>query len=166
MDIDNLHSALTDRVWEDFYRILLLLQDVSDENLAMAEKHYETRRAGTGDLRELWDARLFHLHWLLRHVPRDEFIIAHTPSPESNEVRMSAEMMQQLALKAENVDQFFALSQEAAYAYDRHIGERDNERHKHRDSAVPEEMNNNIQTTTTSSTPNPHKQERQQDDKL
>ncbi len=125
MDIDSLHCVLLSRIYDDFYRFVLMLADVPDDRILEAEQAERELSLETSDIRRLWDYRLNHLLWLLRHVPRDEFIVAHTPSPESNPgVRMGTETMKELAAKASTVEHFFALCEESNREYDRRIAGR------------------------------------------
>jgi len=124
MKIDDLHSILMEKTYDDLLRAALLMKHVPDEKLMKydglaAEFEGMRHQGGANDLRELWGKRLNGLNWLLKHVPHDEFITAHIPPPESNDgLEMRAETMRDLASKAEGLEHFFALCEECAREYD------------------------------------------------
>jgi hypothetical protein len=124
MDIDTLHLIFHDKLYDDLFRIAELLKHVPDDQLTLSDQaaaEFEGAEHGScaNDVRELWGWRLNGLRWLLMRVPRDRFIVAHTPSPDSNDLQMRPELMRTLAEKARSVEHFFTLCDEAARDYDR-----------------------------------------------
>jgi len=124
MNIDTLHLMLFDKLYDDLVRIALLLKHVPEDTLGIYYQdavEVDPEHAGcANDVRKLWGRRLNGLRWLLMHVPRDRFIVAHAPSPESNDcVEMSVELMRELAAEARSVEHFFSLCEEACRDYDR-----------------------------------------------
>ena len=113
MNVDTLHTLLRSKVQQEVGRIALLLKSVPQDELNLAAQYWYDVEEHPTNPREEWFLRLRFLQHLLQHVPRDEFILAHTLSPESNAVvQMRVEVLGKLVAEAENAEHFMAICRE------------------------------------------------------